>query len=232
MSSNRRIKPFSGFSRKTVDHLVLDAGAFFKNYDMSTDTYASAKAAGKCIGATNGGGEFNVTPTYRNGEFDGVRARTKGNLFIDTIEVYLKATLAEITEDVMKMALGSADSDTANENSDYDKIVGRTYVLDNDYMENITWIGTLLGEDKPIAIQIYNAYAENGLSMSVADKGQASIELQFYGYQDEDAYDIADDGDDVTPPYAIFYPKETTQAAAPSNGSTSGGASGGTSGGN
>lgn len=207
---SRRIKPFSGFNRKTVDHLLLDAGVFFKNFDVANDTYASAKAAGKCIGATSGGGEFSAVNTYRNGEFDGVRSRVKGNTFIDSCDTYLKATVAEITEDVLKMALGAADSASSTENNAYNKIEGRGYVLDSDYIENITWIGSLLGENKPVIIQIFNAYSENGLTMAVADKGQAKVELQFYGYLDEEAYDIADDGDDVKPPYAIYYPKETS----------------------
>ncbi len=204
--NKRRIKPYSGFNKQTVDHLILDAGAFFKNFTVGTDTYASAKKAGKCIGATSGGGEFSVVNTYRSGEFDGVRSRVKGNLFIDSTEVYLKATVAEITEEIIKNAVGTADvvSDAVN---GYDKIEGRSYVVDEDYVENITWVGTLLGEEKPVIIQVYNAFNENGFTMTVADKGQASVELQFFGALEEEAYDLADDGEDVKAPYAIFYPK-------------------------
>lgn len=39
----RKIKPYSGYSNKTADRMLLDAGAFFVNYDPATDTYASAK---------------------------------------------------------------------------------------------------------------------------------------------------------------------------------------------
>ena len=39
----RKIKPYSGYSAKTADRMLLDAGAFFVNYDPATDTYASAK---------------------------------------------------------------------------------------------------------------------------------------------------------------------------------------------
>lgn len=204
--NKRRIKPYSGFNKKTVDHLILDAGAFFKNFTVGTDTYASAKKAGKCIGATSGGGEFSVVNTYRSGEFDGVRSRVKGNLFIDSTEVYLKATVAEITEEIIKNAVGTADivSDAVD---GYDKIEGRSYVVDEDYVDNITWVGTLLGEEKPVIIQVYNAFNENGFTMTVADKGQASVELQFFGALEEEAYDLADDGEDVKAPYAIFYPK-------------------------
>lgn len=211
MSRNLRIRPYSGFKEGTVEHLLLDAGVFFKNFTVGTDTYASAKAAGKCIGATNGGGEFSVTKTYRNGEFDGVKSRVKGNVFVDGIETKIKATLAEITEDVVKMALASTTVDTTAATG-YDKIEGRDYILDSDYIENITWLGTLLGSDKPVIIQVYNALSENGLTMAVADKGQAKIELEFYGYNDDDIYD---DGEDYKAPFAIFYPQEETNSSTP-----------------
>ncbi|MGN0489403.1 MAG: hypothetical protein ACI4HO_09100 [Ruminococcus sp.] len=207
MSKKRRIRPYSGFNKKTVDHLLLDAGAFFKNFIVGKDTYASAKAEGKCLGATSGGGEFAVVNTYRQGEFDGVRSRVKGNQFVDSTDVSIKATVAEITEDILIKALGTADV-VPNDIEGYKKIEGRSYVVDEDYIENITWVGTLLGSDKPVIIQVYNAFNENGLTMAVADKGQASVELQFYGNLEEGAYDSTDD-EDVKPPYAIYYPVET-----------------------
>ncbi len=93
----RKIKPYSGYSAKTADRMLLDAGAFFVNYDPATDTYASAKKAGKCLGVTIKGGEFSAKPTLRRLEFDGVKTRTKGDTVVDGWEVYIKATLAEMT---------------------------------------------------------------------------------------------------------------------------------------
>ena len=83
----RKIKPYSGYNAKTADHMLLDAGAFFANYDPATDTYASAKKAGKCLGVTIKGGEFSAKPTLRRLEFDGVKTRTKGDTVVDGWEV-------------------------------------------------------------------------------------------------------------------------------------------------
>ena len=55
-------KAYSGINKDTTKHIQLDAGAFFKNFDPATDTYATAKTAGKCLGATQGGGEFSAMP--------------------------------------------------------------------------------------------------------------------------------------------------------------------------
>ena len=52
------MRKYSGFTTETAQSLLLNAGAFFKNFDPATDTFDSAVAAGKLIGATKGGGEF------------------------------------------------------------------------------------------------------------------------------------------------------------------------------
>ena len=41
---------FTGFTAQTAKHLQLDAGAFLKDYDPTTDTWETAKAT-KLIGA-------------------------------------------------------------------------------------------------------------------------------------------------------------------------------------
>ena len=206
----RRIKPYSGYSSKTPDKLLLDAGAFFKNFKVGTDTYKSAKADGKCLGATIKGGEFSAKPNIRRMELDGVKTRTVGDTLIDGWETYIKATFAEMTADNLVTALGAADIAIADEIEGYNKITGRETLLPSDYIENITWIGNLLGDDKPIIIQIYNGLNENGLTLGVEDKNNSTIEAQFYGNLPEDAYDDPDAG--IVPPFAIFRPIEAPQS--------------------
>lgn len=191
------MKTFSGFSKDTAKSLLLDAGAFFKNYDVETDDYESAKAAGKLIGATNGGGEFNAVPTIRQIEIDGVKGKAKGLEVVDSWDVYLKATVIEIKESVIKSALCAADVD--NSDDEYNKITARNNLELSDYIDNITWVGTLSGSDKPVIIQVYNAIDTSGLTLSVTDKNQATVEMQFNGHYDTDDLD--------TPPFAIYYPK-------------------------
>ncbi len=204
----RMIKPYSGYSAKTADRMLLDAGAFFKNFDVEKDTYATAKAAGKCLGVTIKGGEFSAVPSLRRIEFDGVKTRTKGDTLIDGWEVYIKATLAEMTTDNLMLGIGVADKDTDEKITGYDVITGRDVILDEDYVENITWVGCLLGESKPCIIQIFNGFNESGLTLAVADKDNGKIEAQFYANLDPDVYDN-DDG--IKPPFKIFRPTETKE---------------------
>lgn len=199
----RKIKPYSGYTQKTADRLQLDAGAFFKNFEVGTDTYTSAKAAGKCLGVTIKGGEFSAKPNLRQIEFDGVKNRTKGQTLIDGWETYIKGTFAEITTEALERALGVADHTSKD---GYDKITGRDVILDSDYIGNITWVGCLLGEEKPIIIQVYNALNEDGLTLAVADKDNGKTEVTFYGYNDESVYDS---DEPLVPPFAIYRPTET-----------------------
>lgn len=199
----RRVKPYSGYNAETPDKLLLDAGAIFKNFTVGTDTYASAKAAGKCLGATQGGSEFAAVPSFRRMEIDGVHARTKGDTLIDGWDVSLKTKLVEITADNLKLALGVGDSATSSVTG-YTEITGRDTIKDTDFVTNITFIGNILGSNTPIIIQVFNAFREGGLTITAADKNNVGVECQFYGYQDPDIYD--DVSQEITPPFAIYYP--------------------------
>lgn len=190
------MKIVSGFTQKTAENLLLDAGAFFKNFEVGTDTFESAVAAGKLLGATNGGGEFSAVPTIRQIEVDGVKGRAKGLEVIDAWEVYIKANLIEVTAEVLKEALCSASSKV---NGDYDEITANASISLNDYIDNITWVGTISGSDDPVIIQVYNALNTDGLTLTTQDKNQSVIATTFYGHYTQD--------DLQTPPFSIFYPK-------------------------
>ena len=203
----RRVKPYSGYNAQTPDKLLLDAGAVFKNFIVGTDTYASAKAAGKCLGATQKGSEFSAVPQIRRMEIDGVHTRTKGDTLIDGWDVYLKTTLVEMTAQTLKLALGVGDSAASSTATGYDEITARDTITDNDYTTNITFIGNILGEDNPIIIQVFNAFHEGGLTITNEDKNNAAVECQFYGYLDPTVYDSVTNP--LTPPFKIYRPTET-----------------------
>lgn len=197
-------RSFSGFTKNTPDHLLLDAGAFFKDFiyepgGTSNDTYDSAVTAGKLIGATQGGGEFSAVPSIRQIEVDGVKGRAKGLEVIDSWDVYLKATILETTAESVKVALSAATVDSTSD-EDYDVITGNAAIGLDDYIDNVTWIGTLSGSEKPVIIQVYNGLNTDGLKLTVKDKGEATIPATFYGHYPPDDLD--------SPPFKIFYPKK------------------------
>lgn len=192
------MKKYSGFTTETAKSLLLNAGAYFKNYDVSTDDFDSAVTAGKLIGATKGGGEFSAVPEIRQIEVDGVAGRAKGLETIDSWDIYLKANVLEVKEATIQSGLAASSVDSTT-NTDYDIITASNNLEVSDYIDNITWVGTLSGSDKPVIIQIFNALNTEGLKFSTTDKAEATISLTFYAHYTQDDLD--------TPPFKIYYPK-------------------------
>lgn len=210
----RRVKPYSGYNQTTPDKLLLDAGAVFINFTPGTDTYESAKAAGKCLGATQKGSEFSAVPKFRRMEIDGVHTRTIGDTLIDGWDVYLKTTLVEMTSDNIKRALGVGNISTGTP-SGYDKIQGRDTIETTDYISNVTFVGNILGETDPIIIQVFNAFNESGLTITNEDKNNAAVGCQFYGYNDATVYDSVTNP--LRPPFAIYRPTITPSSSSSSS---------------
>ena len=195
-------KKYTGFTSDTQKSLLLDAGAFFRNFTVGTDTYATAVTAGKLIGATKGGGEFAAVPKLRTTEVDGVPEKTKGLEDVEEWQVHIKANVIEIKESVIESALAGCTKDTSV--TGYHKFTASNEVAATNYIENITWVGTLSGEDKPVIIQIYNALNTEGLTIQTKDKENSIVGMTFTAHYDVEKLDEA--------PFAIFYPvAETTQ---------------------
>ena len=194
----KKKRSFSGLTKQTPEHLLLDAGAFFKNFTYevngeSNDTFDSAVAAGKLIGATKGGGEFSAVPEIRQIEVDGVKGRAKGLEVIDSWDVYLKATVLETTTEAIHAALSAADVDSQSDDK-YDVITGNSAIRLDDYVDN-------------------NGLNTEGLKFNVQDKSEATIPLTFYGHYTFDDLD--------SPPFKILYPKKQQQSATRQGGEES-----------
>ena len=190
------METYSGFTTDTAKHLVLDAGAYYKNFIVGVDTPATAEA--KLIGATQGGGEFNAIPEIRTVEVDGVKGRAKGLSILDSWDVNILANMLEIDATVIQMALASGDIDDTS-SPEYDIITARNNIELSDYIDNITWVGTLSGSGIPVIIQIYNAMSGEGLAIAPTDSTEGLLPIRFLGHYD--ASDLQ------SPPFKIYYPK-------------------------
>ena len=203
-------RSYAGYTKKTAENLLLDAGAFFKNFiyeegGTSNDTYDSAVKAGKLIGATKGGGEFSAVAAIRQIEVDGVKGRAKGLEVIDSWDVYLKATVLETTAESIRAALGAGTVDS-DADERYDVITGNSAIGLEDYLDNVTWVGTLSGSSNPVIIQVYNGLNTEGLKLTVQDKNEATIPMTFYGHYTDDDLD--------SPPFKVLYPKKPREGQA------------------
>lgn len=191
-------KSYSGYTSKTAENLLLDAGAFFINFDIEKDDFDSAVADGKLLGATRGGGGFSAVPEIRPIEVDGIRGKAKGMQAIDEWEIKMNANVLEVTKKGLASALTSSEIDTET-NETYDILKAKNYIDLDDYYENITYVGKISGSDEPLIIQIYNAINTTGLTLETEDKSEAVTEMEFDGHYDERDLDHA--------PFKIFFPK-------------------------
>ena len=194
--SNR--KSYSGYTEKTAENLLLDSGAFFVNFDIEADTFETAVADGKLLGATRGGGGFSAVPEIRGIEVDGVPGKAKGLQVIDTWEIKMTANVLEVTRGGLAKSLTASEVDEST-NEMYDIIKAKNYIELTDYYDNITYVGKISGADEPLIIQIYNAINTTGLTLATEDKSEAVTEMEFDGHYDETDLDH--------PPFKIFYPK-------------------------
>lgn len=190
------MKKITGITSETPENLLLNAGAFFKNYVVATDTPETAKS--KLIGATQGGGSFSAVPNVRKIEMDGSSGNVKGLNTIDDWTVTMVANCKEVTVNNLKLALGAAKSETSSSPTNYTKITGKGDIENDDYITNLTWIGTLKGSEKPIMIVLKNALSINGLNLTVADKGEAVIPITLTGNYDPEHINEL--------PFEIYYP--------------------------
>lgn len=190
---------YSGYTASTAKNLLLDAGAFFIDYDVEVDTFDTAVNAGKLLGATRGGGGFEAVPELREIEVDGLRGKGKGMTAIDEWEIKITANVLEVTKEGLAKALTASEVDTVT-NETYDIIKAKNYINMEDYFDNLTYIGKISGSDEPMIIQIYNVMNTSGLTLETEDKSEAVIEMEFEGHYDESDLDH--------PPFAIFFPKE------------------------
>lgn len=185
----------SGLNADTKKHLMLGEGAIFKNFVVGTDTYESAKAAGKLLGACQGGSTFTATAQVRQIAVDGIPGKVADLEEIDSWEVSLQTTFLEVTADTIKASLGAASS---THSDGYTNITGRVDFDSSDYFTNITFVGSMSGSEAPIILQIKNAIGDGNFSLNIQNGDEAKVPCTFQG-----RYTISTLS---APPFAIYYP--------------------------
>ena len=177
-----------GFTASTLQHLLVDAGAVYKNYGLANEAL---------MGATSGGNEFDIKPKTREIKVDGLKGTFKGGTQIVNTDVTLKINMLEITTDTLKMAL-MANVDSLS-NSDYDIITGKTVIALDDYIDNIALVGKISGSGKPIVIILKNALSADGIKFSSKDASDNILPITFTANIDPNT--------PLASPYEIRYPK-------------------------
>lgn len=179
----------TGLTATSKKNFQLDAGAFYKDFVVGTDTPASAAA--KLIGATEGGFVTGITPEARQITVDGGKGPIKGLVAYDSWTATISTTVKEVTKETITLALGAVTQTTSTTYTGYTKITPSGDIATGDYSGNITWLGKIAGAEKPMAIVLKNALSLNGLNYTVADKTEGGIPVTLTAHYDVDALDSA-----------------------------------------
>lgn len=192
---------------ETFDHLQLNCGVFLKDFDytnitdagaLATAVSAAITAGDDLLGATRGGGTFQVSREMRNPEIDGLRYRFKGGVFVDSTDPYLSTTLVETTPENFALALGG----TATTTGKITKVTMPTAISDETYLDNLCWIGDL-ADGRFVLICLYNALNTADFTFTFTDKSEGTTAVEFHGCQDKvNDYDEA-------PFEVVFFGKAT-----------------------
>lgn len=203
------MKKFTGLSKMTAKKIMLDAGAFFVNYDIEK-TYAENVAAGNRTGATQGGGSFAANPETRYIGVDGMPENTKGMLEITGWKPTMNVKMLEQDAKNTKLVLGAATVEKVTVGgSNYNKVSPKDAFDDEDYLENVAVATRMRGTDLPVIIILHNAVSFGGLSWNFADKSETVTDATFNGH-----YSIGDNDEISAPPFDIYIPDDVSQEAA------------------
>jgi len=186
----------SALREATFDHLQLNCGIFLKNfsYDSLADAEALLAAVLNAIenntgmlGATRGGGTFNVGREMRNPQVDGLRYRFKGGSYVDSADPQLATTLVETTPENFAMALGGTVTTSGKKKT----VKMPTALSSGSYLTNLCWIGEL-ADGALVLICLYNALNTADLTFTFQDKNEGALSVEFHACQsDVHEYDYA-----------------------------------------
>lgn len=179
----------SAFNKDTANNLQLDAGIICKGI---TNPYkpTAEELKNKCIGATSGGAEFEVTPEITNifEDLDDAKGKYKGGVEITNIDIVFSFTMKEMTAENFKLAMGCADITKVEAESSSDKLphtllTPRLEIKDEDFIDNICWYGRKRNGEK-VCIVLNNVFNEGGLNYTSESAGKGSLEVELHAFFD------------------------------------------------
>jgi len=192
----------SSLTEGTPLNIQLGAGAFFYELDMSAvtaDTTAeefaeileTARIEGKSMGATRGGGEFNVSPTFETLEIDDMLFPLPGTVAVTGLTVTLSTTILEVRKENLRRILPMSFIDETT-----GALSVSATLFPEHYIKNLVWAGSMASGDL-MAIEITKALNTAGLSMTMAPTGGGSIPVVYTAHV-EDALRVQ------TAPFKIY----------------------------
>lgn len=181
-----------GVSATTPENILLGAGTIHKNLAFSNGAWT-----GDIIGATSGGNSIEIKGEIKDIELDGALVKVKGLAVMQGGTATMEVNFAELSAEVMKMAMLGANGNSDAEG--YDMIQPKANIAEGDYVENFAFVGKTANGAKDIIVIMENALCTSGLKIEGKNKENAVIKLTMEAYAENE-------GDLDTIPVRIYYP--------------------------
>lgn len=183
-----------GVSTTTPDNILLGAGTYHRDFTFDKE---KNDWTGACIGATSGGGKVSIAGEYKDIELDGALVLVKGLTVKQGGKASIEASMAEITEDNIKMSTnfkkGVSDADG------YDMFIDKANIEEGDYISNFAFVGKTANGKKDIIIIFEYALCKSAMELEPKNKENAVLKVVLDAYAENQ-------GDLDTLPVKIYYP--------------------------
>lgn len=190
--------PKTGYTTDSPKHFLADAGVWVRDFSYDSETKQFTYAL---IGATSGGSKITLKYNYRQVEVDGVFTTPVGADMIESAEGTAELTLIEFSKETLKtLILAEVKDDVEGIPDGYEVLSPKGKITKDDYVENLAFIGTLVGSNDPVIIIFHHAFCTSGLEFEPQDKNEAKYTA---------TYELrAGEGDfaNMAMPATIWYP--------------------------
>lgn len=184
-----------GITANTPKELLLGAGAYYKNLKYEEGTGWT----GDILGATSDGGRVAIEPEFLDVPADGATVKVKG-LTLKVGEVAtMEVNLLEFKEDNLIKALHMVEDENANVEG-YKCYVSQRSIADEDYFENVAYVGTLTSGQQVIII-FENALLTGSMELEPKNKEVSTMTITaecMATFEQDDLEHL---------PYKIYYPQ-------------------------
>ena len=181
-----------GVSSTTPENILLGAGTIHRNLK-----WEGGKWTGDIIGATSGGSSVEIKGEIKDIELDGALVKVKGLAVMLGGTATMEVNFAELSTDVMKMAMLGEEGDSDAEG--YTMLQTKANISEGDYVDNFAFVGKTANGAKDIIVILESALCTSGLKIEGKNKENAVIKLTMEAYAEND-------GDLDRVPAKIYYP--------------------------
>lgn len=187
----------SGITADTPKNIMLGAGTIHKGLTLTGGKWNFEESL---IGATSGGSKFSIVPEFMDIEVDGALVKVKGLQQKVGETATMEVNFIEMTPELLKMCVVGDVAESVDYEG-YSEITSRARLNENDYIENLGYVGKKT-DGTPIIIIFEQAICTSGLEVEGKNKEAGVFAGTF-----ECVADISPEAD--TLPWRILYPTPT-----------------------